>query len=556
MRPFRTIGTGTALCGAAVLALSAAPLTAQEAAKGRPEKPQVVDLRTFRVSMPPGDGWKVKVDKEAKGVQFTKSKAGLLRQMSNKERITELYAGSDSVDLYYWRESEEEFVDGFFAWYASEQFPPWVKPEKKLVEWGGKKLYSMKYRENRIPGPSTELSVYLYLPPDAARSHRVFRFEYFLTLEKAFKGAVPSEEDMRRGIAVEPSLEPIQSLVESLELIDPLQAVPGPQGDMLRAAAAGNAEDLLRSIEAGADINATGPERGALSAAAYHGRREIVDLLLEKGAAVDLPDERGGTTPLLAAIIGGEPEIAVLLIEKKADVNRKIKMGNVEGVSPLMLAAATGHLDLTRAIIDAGADLEARTRDGESALVLAAANGWAEGAALLLEKGADVNARMNNGWTALMRAAGRRRSDIVGMLLENKAEADLKATADGWTALMMAVYDNQPDIVRALIDHGADVNARWAGDAVTALNGAVLSNLPEIAAILVKAGADVNVKMKDGRTPLIAAAEEGRVAIVKLLVENGADVNARTKKGRTALQIAMKSKKAEIVRLLQAAGAR
>jgi ankyrin repeat protein len=530
--------------GASVLMLSPALLTAQATSNKPPEKPQVVDMGTFKVSAPPGKGWTVDVDNESGAVFFSKFRQGLLSQLTYQQRGMQIRVKADIVNIYGWRFTEEEVADEILSRFASVDFPPEAKLVREVLELGGRKLYTVRCRE--YPGGfKMDSIICLYFPPDFAKSHRYFDIDF---------------QFIRGGGMLKlynnPALEPVEAVAASLEIVDPLQAIPGPHGDLLRAAAAGHAEGVVQAIEKGADINAVSPEKGALSVAAYHGRREIVDLLLERGTGIDNPDEQGGMTPLLAAIIGREPEIANLFIEKRADINRKINAGGGARVTPLMFATAIGHLNLVRTIIDAGADLESRTELGESALVLAADNGWAEGAALLLERGADVNARMSNGWTALMRAADKGRSEIVGILLEKKADANLKETKNGRTALMAASRFGRVDTVKMLIENEADINAQIESTGDTALYVAVYKNLPEISKILIEAGADVNLKIDDGQTALMKASEEGQAEIVKLLIEKGADVNAKNNKGQTALKFAKKKKNAEIVKLLQAAGAK
>ncbi len=74
-----------------------------------------------------------------------------------------------------------------------------------------------------------------------------------------------------------------------------------------------------------------------------------------------------------------------------------------------------------------------------------------------------------------------------------------------------------------------------------------------------KAGADPNVVIEEGRsyTPLIGAAESGRVDIARQLLQAGARVDLRTGKGRSALNAAAGNcKEPEMVRLLLDSGAR
>ena len=73
---------------------------------------------------------------------------------------------------------------------------------------------------------------------------------------------------------------------------------------------------------------------------------------------------------------------------------------NVEGRTPLMLAAFRGDAAGVIRLLEGGADVNARDRDGDTALMFAAYRGHGLVAALLLQYGANVRARARNGWTA------------------------------------------------------------------------------------------------------------------------------------------------------------
>jgi ankyrin repeat protein len=93
---------------------------------------------------------------------------------------------------------------------------------------------------------------------------------------------------------------------------------------------------------------------------------------------------------------------------------------------------------------------------------------------------------------------------------------------DGRTALMFVAGHGRPWLTQFLLSTGADPNVR-AADGTTALHfasGAVVD-------VLVRAGADVNIANRAGATPLVAAAEVGRLDAVKRLRAAGARGDAR-----------------------------
>ena len=89
---------------------------------------------------------------------------------------------------------------------------------------------------------------------------------------------------------------------------------------------------------------------------------------------------------------------------------------NVEGRTPLMLAAFRGDTAGVIRLLEGGADVNARDRDGDTALMFAAHSGHALVVALLLQYGANVYARARNGWTAKKAAQSALHHEVAEML--------------------------------------------------------------------------------------------------------------------------------------------
>ncbi len=108
-----------------------------------------------------------------------------------------------------------------------------------------------------------------------------------------------------------------------------------------------------------------------------------------------------------------------------------------KGNTLLMLASYNGQLEMTRVLLENGADPQIANDMGQIPLAGAAFKGNAEMVKVLIENGADVNARMADGKTALMFAAMFDQVKIIDILLENGADAFLQ-TLDGLTAISLA----------------------------------------------------------------------------------------------------------------------
>lgn len=136
------------------------------------------------------------------------------------------------------------------------------------------------------------------------------------------------------------------------------------------AAAAGQFARVREFIEQDAALSGAYSPDGfppAALAAAF-GHLEIVKYLVLKGAAVNAVATNGsGYNALTGAVAGGHLEIARWLLENGADANYRY----AAGFSPLLTAAANGHLEMVKLLLAKGADPSARTDDQKSALSLA-----------------------------------------------------------------------------------------------------------------------------------------------------------------------------------------
>lgn len=154
-----------------------------------------------------------------------------------------------------------------------------------------------------------------------------------------------------------------------------LQADPVSE-DQLRQAAYEGVQSMVRELLGqGVNVNAVDAEgRTALDFAAFNGHLEILKDLLKAGAVVDVRDSMG-RTPLMYASTGPFPESVLLLLENGADPNA---VDSDEHFSAVMHAAAEGHLEVVRILIDHGADHTLKDIDGDDAASFARQNGHSQ----------------------------------------------------------------------------------------------------------------------------------------------------------------------------------
>lgn len=295
------------------------------------------------------------------------------------------------------------------------------------------------------------------------------------------------------------------------------------------------------------------------------------------------------------AITGEDSTSTVSEAEAKAEFDRLLiaaKAGNTElfhalvvaenqrqrkksDPSLLMSAVMAGQIEVVRALIAAGADVNAKVEMFFTfdALEMAADRGYTEIVKLLLEAGADPNwNNQNPGLCPIRKACEKGHTDIVRLLINAGAAVKFET---GFRLLVDAAEKSQPEIIQLLIDAGCNVNTRnYQSD--TPLTAACRRAQVGIVQTLIAAKANVNKVGMHDMTPLVTvflapkmnealaghglAKAESDVPkkitqIVNALAVAGADVNVYDVMGKTALMLAIKQRNFDAAQTLIDAGA-
>ncbi|CAN9409540.1 unnamed protein product [Alternaria sp. RS040] len=309
-------------------------------------------------------------------------------------------------------------------------------------------------------------------------------------------------------------------------------------------------------LEAGASVDevVAGSERSPLFLAAEWGQTDVVTVLVEHHADVNLPyrpadvDTLSGFTPLLAALKAGHGDTARVLLEAGADTSIK----PASGIHPVLYMGTT---DLLRMVLEFQPDLGLADRDGDTALNAALERDTVQLAdmKLLVHAGSNVDTTNTAGSTPLHKAIDKDKLDIARFLLNRGANANALALNTG-APLHLACSKASPAAVRLLVDAGANVNliASYHGSPAQAVCGRSLAvgvdeenddverTILEVLQCLDSDTATMNVNATGGLygSALAACSYRATAPVLQFLLRLGATTDTCDQAGRYPIHLA------------------
>lgn len=311
---------------------------------------------------------------------------------------------------------------------------------------------------------------------------------------------------------------------------------------------------LLDQQHLAVDRRARGSEMTAVLAAAAAGDLAMLELLLARGARLDAVDVHGRTA--LHHAVSGKPEVVALALARGARLDAQDALGYTALHRAILYPARSPEHQL--AIIDqllaARAPLEAIDKKGLTPLLaLFECESCTQSEPLrerLIAAGASVNVKdPSSGVTPLHLAVRRDDEQLVVRLLDRKA--DPEAASSYGTPLMEA---RSKAVAERLLARGAKINARDDSGRAALLAAGRIS--AELMLLMLDRGADPGATTTEGFTPLMVAAQQGYLEVVKRLLQKKVALDARSKTdGWSALQLAAGNRRTEVVTALLGAGA-
>ena len=148
-------------------------------------------------------------------------------------------------------------------------------------------------------------------------------------------------------------------------------------------AAEKNHFEILKHLgDAGADLNITTKMGDGSTRAAEVGNIEMIEYLVNKGVHV-------GSLALIVAARSGNLDVTKLLVEAGANIDFQQRWGH----TALMTAAKNGHLDVVKFLMERGTNLFLKDKNGDTAIIIATENDHAEIATMLKQAGAKYIAK-------------------------------------------------------------------------------------------------------------------------------------------------------------------
>jgi len=178
-----------------------------------------------------------------------------------------------------------------------------------------------------------------------------------------------------------------------------------------------------------------------------------------------------------------------------------------DGKTPLHMTIENGQIEITKMLIDAGADLNVQDEYGITPIHWAVLHGDEDVLRMLIELKADLNKPDIEGNTPLNAAVTQGEETLVKLLLDAGADVN---NLGSWGPLFFAAWDYNPELTKLLLHHGADPNLpdsfgetplHQVSSRSEEISELGIEYVLLVAQMLIDAGARKDIKNHNGKTP-------------------------------------------------------
>uniref|UniRef100_A0A1I8GUN0 ANK_REP_REGION domain-containing protein n=1 Tax=Macrostomum lignano TaxID=282301 RepID=A0A1I8GUN0_9PLAT len=264
--------------------------------------------------------------------------------------------------------------------------------------------------------------------------------------------------------------------------------------------------------------------------AALNGKLNVIKVLYDNGANLDIPDE-DGDTPLFCAAQNGFSEIIRFLVSKNCDVNHRNKTGR----TPISAAIGSRNFEIARYFYDHGARLTVVDMEKISLLLLA-----------------DFLLKDENGNSSLYYfldgSESLDHSAISELLLDVDEQNLIDLNSQGFGLCHMAAKKDSVKLLRELRDRGWDLSKTTASGetcitlAAKTSGSKALKFLLELSRNKDAMEPELSKSKQEQEKAFRICAELGKIELTDELFSRGVNVNATDEEGNTALMIACQHK--------------
>lgn len=309
--------------------------------------------------------------------------------------------------------------------------------------------------------------------------------------------------------------------------------------------------EVIDNMLTGLDLN--GQEIvNALKIVSIEGIIDILEFLIKRGIDIDKTDFSTGRSAIMWAAQNGKKDIIEMLIENSANLN----LQDYNGDTVLHLACSSEYKfeDMLKMLILSSSNVNKVNKKNESILMVAIKNNYSdELLEMLIERTLDLDIKDEDGMTAIMYAVCLGRYNIVEILIDKIQNID-DISGDLYenkTIISLATYFGHKNLIDLILKKGININTKNCNKKILMYNAVASGNL-EIVKKIFKMKIDLSNLVINGESILMIAVKRIKSKeITKFLIENGADLDFLNREKNSVLSILANEKgNEELINLL------